>query len=155
MRLRILTFVTALFLVLAAPAIADNGLITNQSAYSADVTVERFEAAVKKRGFIVFAHLDHAAAAKQMGLSMPYSTVVVFGNPKIGTPGFIKVPESAIDLPLKALVWEDQDGKVFLSYNSGTYLFKTIYPRHGRSVPQKVVDTVDGNLTKIAAETTK
>ncbi len=104
MRLRILTFVTALFLVPAAPAIADNGLITNQSAYSADVTVERFEAAVKKLGFIVFARLDHAAAAKQMGLSMPYSTVVVFGNPKIGTPGFIKVPESAIDLPLKALV---------------------------------------------------
>ncbi len=107
------------------------------------------------RGFMVFAHLDHAAAAKQKGLSMPYSTVVVFGNPKIGTPGFIKVPESAIDLPLKALVWEDQDGKVFLSYNTGTYLLKTLYPRHGRSAPQKLVNIIDGNLAKIAAETTK
>ena len=155
MRLRILAFVTALLFVPAVPAIADSGVITNPSAYSAAETMARFETAIKKRGFMVFAHLDHAAAAKQKGLSMPFSTVVVFGNPKVGTPGFIKVPESAIDLPLKALVWENQDGKAFLSYNSGTYVLQTLYPRHGRKVPQKVVDTVNGRLAEIAAETTK
>ena len=154
MRLRLLAVFTALFLVPAVPAIAGEGAITNPSAYSADVTVERFEAAIKKRGFQVFTKLDHAAAAKAAGLSMPYSTVVVFGNPKAGTPNFIKSPELAIDLPLKALIWEDKDGKVFLTYNSGTYLFKTIYARHGLPAKQKVVDTVDGNLAKIAAEVT-
>ena len=71
MRLRILTFVTSLFLILAAPAIADNGVITNQSAYSADVTVERFEAAVKKLGFLFFFPLGPPPAATQMGLLVP------------------------------------------------------------------------------------
>jgi uncharacterized protein (DUF302 family) len=155
MRLRLLAFITALFLVPAVPAIAGEGAITNQSAYPAKVTLERFEAAIEKRGFTVFSRIDHAAGAETVGLSMPYSTVVIFGNPKAGTPNFLKSPELAIDLPLKALVWEDKDGKVFLTYNSGTYLFKTIYARHGLPVPQKVVDTVDGNLAKIAAEVTK
>jgi len=131
MRLRLLALIAALFLVPATPAIAGEGAITSQSAFSAVETVERFEAAIKKRGFQVFAKLDHAAAAKGVGLSMPYSTVVVFGDPKLGTPNFIESPELAIDLPLKALIWEDQDGKVFLTYNSGTYLYKTIYARHG------------------------
>jgi uncharacterized protein (DUF302 family) len=155
MHLRLLALAAVLFLVPFAPATADSGVVTNQSAHSAEATVERFEAAIKKRGFMVFARLDHAAAAKQMGLTMPYSTVVVYGNPKAGTPNFLKSPELAIDLPLKALIWEDHDGKVFLTYNSGTYLFKTIYARHGRPFKQEVVDTVDGNLAKIAAEVTK
>lgn len=155
MRLRLLAFITALFLVPATSAIAGNGAITHQSAFSAAETVARFETAIKKRGFQIFTKLDHAAAAKGAGLAMPYSTVVVYGNPKAGTPNFLKSPELAIDLPLKALVWEDKDGKVFLTYNSGTYLFKTIYARHGLPVAQKVVDTVDGNLAKIAAEVIK
>ena len=66
---------------------------------------------------MVFALLDHAAAAKEFGLSMPYSTVVVFGNPKLGTPNFVQNPPLAIDLPLKALVWEDENGQAWLSYN--------------------------------------
>lgn len=155
MRLRVLAILTAIVLLPAVPATADNGAITNQSAYSAQETIERFEAAIKKRGFMVFTHLDHAAAAKEMGLEMPFSTVIVYGNPKAGTPNFLKSPELAIDLPLKALVWEDKDGQVFLTYNSGTYLFKTIYDRHGLPFKQEVVDTVDGNLAAIAAEATK
>lgn len=155
MHSRLLAFITALFLIPVTSVSADSGALTNQSVYSAEVTLERFEAAIENRGFTIFSRIDHAAGAKQVGLSMPYSTVVIFGNPKAGTPAFLKSPELGIDLPLKALVWEDQDGKVFLTYNSGTYLFKTIYARHGLPVEQKIVDTVDGNLAKIAAEVTK
>ena len=90
MRLRLLVFVITLFPVAAVIAATHSGVVTNQSAYSADVTLKRFEAAIKKRGFMVFTRLDHAAAAKGAGLSMPYSTVVVYGNPKAGTPNFLK-----------------------------------------------------------------
>jgi uncharacterized protein DUF302 len=70
----------------ALPAVAIDGLITRPSPYSVDATIEKFEAAAKKRGFVVFARLDHAAAAESVGLKMPRSTVIVFGNPRVGTP---------------------------------------------------------------------
>ena len=99
-------------------------------------TTKRLEDAIKSLGFVVFGRLDHAAGAKSMGLSMPYSTVVVFGNPKLGTPNFIKNPPLAIDLPLKALVWEDKDGKVWLSYNSRITSYNVCYTKLLRiSVP--------------------
>jgi len=71
MHIRLVAFVIALFLVPTATVVADSGVITSQSAHSADATVKRFEAAIKKRGFMVFTHIDHAAAAKKAGLSMP------------------------------------------------------------------------------------
>jgi uncharacterized protein (DUF302 family) len=101
-------------------------------------TIDRFEAAVKKRGFMVFARLDHAAAAESVGLKMPRATVIVFGNPRLGTPGFIKTPTLAIDLPLKVMVWEDANGKVWLSYNLAEYLHGTIYVRHGAPTDKAV-----------------
>jgi uncharacterized protein (DUF302 family) len=117
---------------------ADEGPITKPSKYSAKETVARFEAAVKQReavGFIVFTEIDHADAAKKFGLNLRPRTVIIFGNPKSGTPAMVKTPLLAIDLPLKVLVWEDDEGKVWLSYNSADYLYKTIYPRHGAVAP--------------------
>ena len=117
---------------------ADEGLMTKPSKYSAKETVARFEAAVKQReaaGFIVFTEIDHADAAKKFGLNLRPRTVIIFGNPKGGTPGMVKTPLLAIDLPPKALVWEDDEGKVWLSFNSADYLYKTIYPRHGAVAP--------------------
>lgn len=128
--LRTLPLAAAVLLAAALSASAVEGLITKPSAYPAATTLDRLEAAVKERGFIIFARLDHAAAAEAVGLRMPPSTVVVFGNPRLGTPTFIQHPTLAIDLPLKALVWEDAHGKVWLSYNSAQYLM-TIYGRHG------------------------
>jgi uncharacterized protein (DUF302 family) len=113
---------------------ADDGLITKPSKYSVEETVARFEAAVRQKeaaGFTVFTEIDHAAAAKKFGLDMRPRTLILFGNPKVGTPSVIKAPLLAIDLPPKALVWEDDQGKVWLSYNSADYLFNTIYKRHG------------------------
>jgi uncharacterized protein (DUF302 family) len=117
---------------------ADDGLITKPSKYSVKETVSRFEAAVKEKeaaGFVVFTQIDHAAAAKKFGIEMKPRTLIVFGNPKLGTPVMIKTPLLAIDVPPKALVWEDDQGKVWLSYNSADYLYKTIYPRHGAEGP--------------------
>ena len=112
---------------------ADDGLITKPSKYSVKETVTRFEAAVKQKevaGFMVFAEIDHAAAAKKFGLDLRPRSVIVFGNPKLGTPAMVKSPLLAIDVPPKALVWQDDQGKVRLSYNSSGYLYNTIYPQH-------------------------
>ncbi len=136
----------------AFPAFAVDGLITKPSAHSVDATIGRFEAAVKKRGFIVFARLDHAAAAASAGLKMPRSTVVVFGNPLLGTPIFIRTPTVAIDLPLKAMVWEDSTGKVFLSYNSAEFVLGPVYARHGIQVPNAASEQLENTLGFIADE---
>jgi uncharacterized protein (DUF302 family) len=136
---------------------ADDGLITKSSKYSVEETVTRFEAAVKQKeaaGFTVFTEIDHAAAAKKFGLEMRPRTVIVFGNPKLGTPAMVKTPLLAIDVPPKALVWEDDQGKVWLSYNSSDYLYNTIYPRHNAAVPPttapfaKLLDEMSDQATK-------
>jgi uncharacterized protein (DUF302 family) len=136
---------------------ADDGLITKPSKYSVKETIMRFEAAVKQKeaaGFMVFTEIDHAAAAKKFGLDMRPRTVIVFGNPKLGTPAMVKTPLLAIDMPPKALVWEDDQGKVWLSYNSPDYIYKTIYLRHGAEVPPttapfaKLLDEMSDQATK-------
>ena len=130
-------FVATLVFSNAAFAV-DNGLISIQSRYSVKETIARFEAAVKAKeslGFMVFTELDHAAAAKRFGLEMKPRTVIVFGNPKLGTPVMVKTPTLAIDVPPKAMVWEDDQGKVWLTYNSADYLGKVIYARHGLADP--------------------
>ena len=156
-------FLTVLLALLAiwgaviATHAADDGLITKPSKYSVKETVARFEAAVKQReaaGFIVFTEIDHAAAAKKFDLDMRPRTVIVFGNPKLGTPVMVKTPLLAIDVPPKALVWEDDQGKAWLSYNSADYLYKTIYPRHGLDAPPmtapfaKALDEMSDYATK-------
>ena len=136
---------------------ADEGVITKPSKYSVQETVARFEAAVKQKetvGFTVFTKIDHAAAAKKFGIDMRPRTVIVFGNPKLGTPAMVKTPLLAIDVPPKALVWEDDQGKVWLSYNSSDYLYNTIYRRHGAAIPpatapfEKFLDDVSDQATK-------
>ena len=136
---------------------ADDGVITKPSKYSVKETVTRFEAAVKQKevaGFMVFTEIDHAAAAKKVGLDLRPRTVIVFGNPKLGTPAMVKSPLLAIDVPPKALVWEDDQGKVLLSYNSSDYLYNTIYPRHGAAAPPstapfaKLLDEISDQATK-------
>jgi uncharacterized protein (DUF302 family) len=112
-------------------ASAQDGLITTPSAHSASSTLDRLEAALKERGFTIFTRIDHAAAAAAAGLKMPPSTVLVFGIPRVGTPAFVQKPTLAIDLPLKALVYEDSTGKVWVSYNSADYVLGPIYSRHG------------------------
>ena len=106
---------------------AADGLLTSKSPHSAADTMSRLEAAVKERGFTVFARIDHAAGAAKAGLSLRPTELLIFGNPKGGTP-FMECAQSVgIDLPLKALVWEDASGAVWLGYNDPAFIAQ----RHG------------------------
>jgi len=113
---------------------SDSGLITKPSKYSVRDTIERFEEAVKVKGWVVFTELDHAAAAAKVGLQLRPRTVVVFGNPKLGTVPMQTAPTLAIDNPPKALVWQDDQGRVWLTYNTADYIASHVYPRHGLTV---------------------
>jgi uncharacterized protein (DUF302 family) len=99
---------------------AADGLITLKSNYAPAETVARLEAAVTPRGMTVFAHVDHAAGAAQVGLPLRPTDLLIFGSPKGGTPLMQAVQTAGIDLPLKALVWQDDAGVTWLSYNDPT-----------------------------------
>lgn len=101
--------------------IAD-GLRTLPSTFEARETLDRLEAEVKARGMTVFARIDHAAGAAQVGLSLSPTEVLIFGNAKAGTPLMQSKPSIGIDLPLKVLVWKDAGGKVWLAYNEPHWL---------------------------------
>ena len=99
-----------------------NGLITHASSYSVVETLDRLEAILHSKNITVFARIDHSGEAAKVGLAMPPTQLLIFGNPKGGTPIMLAAPLSAIDLPLKALAWQDADGKVWISINDPRYL---------------------------------
>jgi uncharacterized protein (DUF302 family) len=100
------------------------GLITIPSRHSVDETVVNIVSLLRDKGIKLFAVIDHSGEAKLAGLKMPPTRVVIFGNPKAGTPLMLAQPSVAIDLPLKLLVAEDAQGKVSISYNAAEYLGK-------------------------------
>ena len=115
---------------------SDNGIITLPSQHSVDQTVEKLQALLRAEGVTLFALVDHSGEAAKVGMKLPPTKLVIFGNPKAGTPLMLAAPSVAIDLPLKILVWEDGQGKVWLSYNSPAYLQQ----RHG--VPEALLPTI-------------
>jgi uncharacterized protein (DUF302 family) len=119
-------------------------LTTIKSNHAPHDTMNRLEAAVMAKGMTVFARIDHAAGASQAGLSLRPTEVLVFGNAKGGTPLMQSVPTIAIDLPLKALVWQDASGVTWLSWNDPAWLAA----RHGIAG----TDAVAGKLTAVLAE---
>ena len=100
----------------------DEGLVTVPSSHSVDDTVAKLETMLAEKQVKVFAVIDHSGEAKRAGLEMHPTKVLIFGNPKGGTPLMVAAPSTAIDLPLKLLVWEDGEGKVWITYNSPQYL---------------------------------
>ena len=113
-----------------------NGVLQVASKYSVDATVQRLESVLAERGIRVFALIDHSGEAEKVGMKMRPTKLVIFGNPKGGTPVMVAAPSVAIDLPLKALVAEDAEGKVWVSYNSPEYLQQ----RHG--VPEELIKNI-------------
>jgi uncharacterized protein (DUF302 family) len=105
----------------------DRGMIDVPSPYSVPDTLMRLESILKERGVTIFARVDHSGEAEKAGLKMRPTQLVLFGSPKAGTPLMVAAPSAAIDLPLKALVWEDERGRVWVSYNTPEYLQQ----RHG------------------------
>ncbi len=107
---------------LVSPAYADSTLMTKQSHYSVAETIDRIARAVTDKGMTLFARINHAEEARQVGLEMPPTELLIFGNPKGGTALMVATPTVAIDLPMKALAWQDQAGRVWLTYNAPALL---------------------------------
>ena len=116
----------------------NNGLVGVASRYSVDETVERLETVFKERGLQIFALIDHSGEAAKVGMKMRLTKVLIFGSPKGGTPLMVAAPSLAIDLPLKALISEDEKGEVWVTYNSPEYLQQ----RHG--VPDDLIKNIAG-----------
>ncbi|HVI09800.1 MAG TPA: DUF302 domain-containing protein [Candidatus Binatia bacterium] len=98
------------------------GIVDEPSLHSVDETVERLKSILQSKGVTLFALIDHSGEAEKVGMKMPPTKLLIFGSPKAGTPLMLASPSIAIDLPLKILVWEDKQGKVWVSYNSPEYL---------------------------------
>lgn len=101
---------------------APNGIIRQPSNHSVDETVDRLKNILQAKGVALFALIDHSGEAQKVGMKMPATKLLIFGNPKAGTPLMLAAPSIALDLPLKILVAEDGKGKVWISYNSPAYL---------------------------------
>ncbi len=122
----------------------DNGMQHLSSPYSVPETLRRIESLLQEKGLTIFCRVDHSGEAEKVGLKMHPTQLILFGSPKAGTPVMVASPTIAIDLPLKALVWEDAGGKVWVSYNSPEYLQQ----RH--SVPSELVKNISGAGTLLA-----
>ena len=107
---------------MAAPSNSGNGIVTIRSNRSVDETVQKLQEVLQSKGVKLFALVDHSGEAERAGMQMRPTKLLIFGNPKAGTPLMIATPSIAIDLPLKILVSQDTDGKVWVSYNAPTYL---------------------------------
>ena len=121
------------------------GVVSRPSKIPVDSTVAKFESILAAKGIKLFAKVDHSGEAQAAGLTMRNTKLLIFGSPKAGTPIMLASPLAAIDLPLKVLVWEDQAGQTWISYNSPAYLQE----RH--SVPAELVKNIAGIETLVEA----
>jgi len=115
---------------------ANQGIVDRPSNHSVDQTVDRVKSILQSKGVTLFTLIDHSGEAEKVGLKMLPTKLLIFGNPKAGTPLMLAAPRSAIDLPLKIVVWEDAQGKVWVTYNSPVYLQE----RH--RLPERLVQNV-------------
>ena len=101
---------------------AGEGIISRASTRPVPVTLDRLEGVLRSKGITIFARVDHSGEAAKVGLTLPPTQLLIFGSPKAGTPVMLAAPTAAIDLPLKALAWQDEKGRVWLSYNDPAFL---------------------------------
>jgi uncharacterized protein (DUF302 family) len=123
----------------------DQGIIDIPSSYPVDETVERLKGILAGKGITLFALVDHSGEAAKAGMEMRPTKLLIFGSPKAGTPLMVFAPSIAIDLPLKILIWDDSQGKTWISYNSPEYLLE----RHG--APQEFLQNIAGVAALAAA----
>ena len=149
MRSIIYTFVILSIAVTAAWA--DSGMINLKSAHGVNATADRLEEVLKSKGMTVFIRVDHSKGAQSVGEKLRPTQLVIFGNPKVGTPLMQCRQSVAIDLPQKALIWEDEKGQVWYSYNNPDYLVK----RHQIEGCDQVIKKVETALMNFAKAATK
>ncbi len=134
--------------LLSVGAFAADGMIEVKSASSVKDTISKFEATAKERGQVIFARIDHAAGAQKIGATLRPTELLIFGNPQGGTPLMACAQSVGIDLPMKALAWEDASGQVWLGYNDPQYLVT----RHGAKDCLPVAAKLRKALDALAAE---
>ncbi|MDH5392020.1 MAG: DUF302 domain-containing protein [Gammaproteobacteria bacterium] len=134
------------FSPIAAQAGHDDGLITKKSQYSVSKTLDRLENVLKKKGITVALRWKHDAKAKGVNVDLRPTELLIFGNPKIGSHMFTSNQTAGIDLPLKALAWQDENGDVFLSYNDPAYVAK----RHHINDRAQILKKMSGALNKLS-----
>ena len=132
----------------STPAIPENGIVRLSSQHSVQETVTKLEAILKAKNVKLFTIVDHSGEAEKAGLKMPNTKLLIFGNPKGGTPLMLAAPSVALDLPLKILVAEDEQGKVWVSYNSPKYL------RERHQFPEDLLPNI-GVIAALAGEAAK
>jgi uncharacterized protein (DUF302 family) len=118
------------------PSSPNNGIVSKKSNHPVDETLAKLKQTLQFKGVTIFAVVDHSGEAEKAELKMPPTKLVIFGNPKGGTPLMLAAPSAAIDLPLKILIWQDADGEAWVSYNSPAYLQE----RHG--FPKEVLQNI-------------
>lgn len=141
----------ALTALISTPVLADNGIITVQSNHDVATTADKLESVLNNKGMTVFTRINHAEGAKKADLELRPTEVVIFGNPKVGTPLMLCSQTTALDLPQKALIWEDEKGQTWLSYNDPEYLKE----RHNIKGCDVVIGKVKGALAKFAGAATQ
>lgn len=149
MRTFVLAAVAAAAL-LPAPALAGDEIVVKASPHSVAKTFDRLEGILKKKGITVFARVDHAAGAKKAGLELAPNQVLIFGNPKLGTPLMKAQPGTGLDLPMKVQAFRDAQGKVWVRYAKP----KALVDRHGGEGPAKVLAKMTGALDKLTRAAT-
>jgi len=147
---KFLCAITASFFLVSL-AFAGNGIVSVKSSHDVKTTVNRLVQSLTNKGMTVFTRIDHAAGAAKVGKTLRPTELVVFGNPKVGTPLMQCDQGAAIDLPQKALIWEDGSGQVWLSYNDPNYLAQ----RHDLSKCAEVVKKIEQALGNFAAMATR
>lgn len=131
-----------------------DGLITMRSNHGPKETMQRLEAEVRAKGLTVFAHVDHAKGAAEVGMALRPTDLLIFGNAKGGTPLMQAIQTIGIDLPLKALVWQDASGATWLSYNDPSWLAKRHGLGHeGEAAVRAIAAALDALATTATAST--
>ena len=151
MRCALRSFLVASALIFASLAHGAEGLVTVRSSHDVAATADKLESVLKAKGMTVMARVNHQQNAEKVGLELRPTELVIFGNPKVGTPLMHCAQSVAIDLPQKALIWEDEQGQVWLGYNDPAYL----KARHGIEGCDEVLGKVKNALANFAEAATK
>ena len=131
-------YALVLLVLLSLGARAESGLVNVASAFSVEETADRFASAAESAGLKIFARIDHAAGAAKVGQTLRPTQLIIFGSPNVGTALMTSDQRIGIDLPLKALAWQDAEGEVWLSYNSPDHLFGRFSIENREPVKQKI-----------------
>ena len=144
MKTKLLVIFFTLFV--SSQVLAENGLITKPSTHSVKETIDRLEHVLKEKGITIALRWSHDAKAKAAGIDLRPTELLIFGNPKLGSHMFTSKQTAGIDFPMKALAWQDENGKVWLTYNDPAYLAN----RHGITDREEIVKKMSGALNKFS-----